>query len=114
MQRTENPFTGIITYKISDDQWLDVDPRDLKKYGIEEILKMHGITPPSGRVDVKQDGLKIGTVPANFEPSCIKSTSFFYDPRPGDFKREGDVWIADKMLGPGDLDAVPGFVWDRE
>lgn len=65
------------------------------------------------RVDVMQGGRKIGTVPPSFDPAKIKSTSFFYEPRPGDFRLSGDVWVADRMLGPGDLEAVPGFVWDR-
>jgi hypothetical protein len=113
MERFENPITGKITYKISDDQWIDVDPKELAEHGITKILKMHDIQPPEGRLDVHQSGRKIGTVPATFEPSCIKSQSFFYDPRGGDFKREGNAWIADRALGPGDLDAIPGFVWDQ-
>lgn len=73
----------------------------------------------TGRVDeteravVMQDGRRVGYLPPNFNPATVKSTSFFYTPRPSDFRREGDVWIADHMLGPGDLEAVPGFVWDR-
>lgn len=55
----------------------------------------------------------VGTVPPHFDPSRIKSTSFMYSPRPGDFTREGDAWVANYTLGPGDLEAVPGFVWDR-
>ena len=65
------------------------------------------------RVDVMQDGRKIGTVPPSFDPAKIKSMSLFYDPRPGDFRLDGEVWVAAKMLGPGDLEAVPGFVWHR-
>lgn len=66
------------------------------------------------RVDVMQEGRKIGTVPPSFDPAAIKSTSFMYDPRPGDFRFDGSAWVASNMLGPGDLEAVPGFVWDRE
>lgn len=68
---------------------------------------------PLERIPVKQDGETIGTVPGHFDPLNIRSTSFLYDPRPGDFRREQDHWVADRMLGPGDLAAVPGFVWER-
>jgi len=50
----------------------------------------------------------------DFDPDFIKSTNYFYDPRPGDFKREGAVWIAANNLGPGDLDAIPGFERSRD
>lgn len=72
-----------------------------------------GMVAETKRADVKQHGRRVGTLPPNFDPSSIKSTSFFYDPRPGDFRREGEHWIAASDLGPGDLEAVPGFVWDR-
>ena len=57
---------------------------------------------------------RIGTVPPDFDPSRISSRNYFYDPRPGDFKWEDETWVAAYTLGPGDLEAVPGFVWNRE
>jgi hypothetical protein len=72
-----------------------------------------GTVTETKRADVRQHGRRVGTLPPNFDPSAIKSTSFFYDPRPGDFRREEDHWIAARNLGPGDLEAVPGFIWDR-
>jgi hypothetical protein len=65
------------------------------------------------RIAVMQDGRRIGTVMPSFDPDTINSRNPLYRPRPGDFRREGDVWIAHPMLGNGDLEAVPGFVWDR-
>lgn len=65
------------------------------------------------RVPVMQDGRQIGTVPPSFDPQRIESTSPLYDPRAGDFVRAGDAWSAHPMLGDGDLEAVPGFVWKR-
>ena len=62
--------------------------------------------------DLVQGGRRVGTLPSDFAPASIKSTSFFYDPRPGDFRREGTAWVASPALGPGDLAAVPGFVWE--
>lgn len=61
------------------------------------------------RVPVYQDGRQVGTVPVTFRPEYIRSRSIFYDPRPGDFKPQGDGWVAADRLGAGDLDAVPGF-----
>jgi hypothetical protein len=43
----------------------------------------------------------------------MTSRNFLYDPRPGDFKRTAEGWIASGTLGPGDLEAVPGFLWER-
>ena len=51
---------------------------------------------------VFQHGKEIGTLSASWHPSDARR-SFLYEPRPGDFKRDGDKWIADPMLGPGDL-----------
>lgn len=68
------------------------------------------------RIESPEDWLncrEVGTLPASFDPTRIKSQSFFYDPRPGDFIRRADHWEASRMLGPGDLDAVPGFVRTR-
>lgn len=64
------------------------------------------------RIPVMQYGRRIGSVPPSFDPERIRSATFLYDPRPGDFVRHGDVWVANNMLGPGDLEAVPGFAWE--
>lgn len=111
----ENPITGDVAYELPNGRWIKFDARALREYGIEALLEAAGERDaiPVGRVDVIQRGKKIGTVPAAFEPSAIKSTSYFYDVRAGDFVRDGDKWIASGTLGPGDLEAVPGFVWDR-
>jgi hypothetical protein len=65
------------------------------------------------RLSANGELLLIGTVPPSFEPSRIRSTNWLYTPRPGDFTRENDYWVANYTLGSGDLEAVPGFVWDR-
>lgn len=65
------------------------------------------------RVPVMQDGCRVGTVPHDFNPRRIRSTNWLYDPRDGDFRLEDSTWTASRSLGPGDLEAVPGFVWDR-
>ena len=75
--------------------------------------KGEGRIAATWQIAVMQDGQRIGTVPPSFDPENFESRSALYRPRPGDFRRKGDVWIADPMLGPGDLNAVPGFVWER-
>lgn len=113
---SENPIDGSVTYELSGGRYIKFDGRMIREHGIAELLRHAGLADeiPSGRVDVMQRGKKIGTVPATFEPMSIKSSSLLYEPRGGDFVRKGDAWVADKMLGPGDLEAVPGFVWDRQ
>jgi hypothetical protein len=76
--------------------------------------KGEGRIAATWQIAVMQDGERIGTVPPSFDPGKIESLNALYQPRFGDFRREGDVWIADTMLGPSDLDAVPGFVWERQ
>jgi len=111
----EHPITRVVTYELADGRRINFDGRAIQEYGIEALARHAGLSDqlPRGRVDVIQNGRKIGTVPATFEPSAIKSTSFFYSVRHGDFVREGDSWTASWTLGPGDFEAVPGFVWDR-
>jgi hypothetical protein len=86
----------------------------VRAYGLVGCLKRAGFEVPTERQTVKQYGQSIGTVPGSFEPMDIRSTSFWYEPRDGDFKWDGSAWIAADSLGPGDFEAVPGFVWDRD
>lgn len=115
LDRPEDRMRGVITYDLGDGQFVQFDARAVADYGIEKLLKHSGIEyeMPTGRVPVVQHGKRVGSVPATFDPVAIKSTSFFYEPRGGDFVREGDAWVASRTLGPGDLEAVPGFVWER-
>lgn len=106
---------GFVTYELKGGRYVRLDARAVREYGAAEIIRHMGLEAemPTERVKVIQQGRVVGTVPPDFDPISIKSRSFLYDVRPGDFRREGDSWIADKMLGPGDLEAVPGFVWDH-
>jgi hypothetical protein len=101
-------------WHLSNGQRTELRSADVAKYGLRATLLAQGLDLIDDSMPVYQAGRKIGTVPGDFEPSRIKSKSFLYEPRPGDFIRETDRWVADKGLGHGDFDAIPGFVWDME
>jgi hypothetical protein len=115
-QISVDPLSLNVTYELPDGKWITLDGRAVREYGAPRILRDmgYGHLLPTERVPVMQEGRRIGTMEPYFDPLSVKSTSPFYDVREGDFKREGDVWIASRTLGPGDLEAVPGFVWDRK
>lgn len=116
LESVEDDMQGVLTYRFPNGQCLRVDRHMVQEFGLREIARAMGCDHllPTERIPVIQDGCRVGTVPGYFEPLAIRSESYFYEPRPGDFVRRGDVWVADRLLGPGDLEAVPGFVWDRE
>lgn len=97
MRRIDDPEKlmrqRIVTYELDDGRRIDLDANAVKQYGAAALLRAHGLEFPTDRVPVHQGGRRIGTVP-------------------GDFIRADDHWIADKMLGAGDLGAIPGFLFD--
>lgn len=109
----QDEMNGTVTFDCGNGQYLTVDARELKEYGVKEIAKAYGIKMTDERVPVFQRDRKIGTLPAAWHPSQIKSTSFFYEPRGGDFVRTDRGWEAARNLGPGDFEAVPDFIWER-
>lgn len=112
-----NSFEGkmncVERYRLPDGRMVCFHSDYVEDVGLAEALRREGIEMPTERVPVYQRGEMIGTVPAIFDPQRIRSTSFLYDARPGDFIRDGDRWVADRMMGPGDFDCVPGFLWGR-
>lgn len=114
LERIEDDYRGQVTYEVADGKWITLNCADVREHGLDVLMKFHGVEVPKGRIPVFQRGRKIGTVPASFEPMAIRSRSFFYDARPGDFTRTADGWEAAATLGPGDLDAVPDFLRDGE
>lgn len=105
----------LVTYEIAGGQRIKLDLMQARKYGAERLIRDLGFDPGDVGImlPVFQSGRQVGQLPANFDPHTAGSKSFFYDPRPGDFRRDGERWIANGMLGDGDLEAVPGFKWDR-
>lgn len=117
MKRIESisdDMKGIATYEFSDGQRVQLDARAVREYGLAEVLGAAGLGHriPTERLPVMLHGTRWGTMAPDFDPSNVRSNSFWYDPRPGDFKREGDTWVAARTLGPGDVECVVGFVSD--
>lgn len=105
----EKERKGIETYEFDDGRRVDVSRSAVRRFGLETVLKHKGCAICTDRVPVFQNGRKVGSVPWDFYPARIRSTSPLYEPRAGDFVRKEDGWHADIHLGYGDLGAVPGF-----
>lgn len=115
MKRIEDPVDyerGTVTYDIGNGRYATFDARAVQKYGLARLMDAYGIEMPTERVPVIQYGRQIGTMPPDFDPASARSTSFMYDVRPGDFRREGDTWVVGRTLGAGDVDCVAGFIRD--
>jgi len=102
---------GVVTYLLDDGRYLTLEARDVQLHGLAAMAHRYGVelSSTSGRLPVRQCGLVIGTVPTDFDPMFIRSKSRLYDPRPSDFIKEGNAWVAEPMLGPGDFEAIEGF-----
>lgn len=107
-------MNDIVTYEFDNGSRIAFEARAVRELGLSELLRRSGVEQPATRVPVFQGGRQIGSVPGYFEPLSIKPASWFYDPRPGDFKRSERGWEAAEQLGQGDLDAIQEFVWADE
>lgn len=111
----EDEKANVWTYELPDGRYLKLPREEVRRHGAAELIRRAGLEPfapgeENKRLPVYQRGRKIGTVPATFDPELGRSTSVFYDVRPGDFIESEDGWVADPSLGPGDLGALVGFV----
>lgn len=113
IESIEDEMKDRATYELEPGRRVTLCGSDLRELGLAECLKRVGVDlgDPAKRVPVFQSGEQVGTVPGDFDPLFIKSTSFMYEARPGDFVLDNDTWIANKMLGFGDLGAIRGFVF---
>jgi hypothetical protein len=111
IESVEDEIKGVVTYELTGGLRVCLDKHAAEKYGPADLIRSmgHGDKLPTGRLPVMQRGKRVGFVPADFDPMFIKSDSFFYQPRHGDFTRDENGWVAAPMLGPGDLEAVRGF-----
>lgn len=112
IESIEDQMNGVLTYEMPDGSRVRICDQAVSKYGAVTILRDMGYQFSTERAPVVQRGKRIGSVPGDFDHMHIKSKSPWYDPRPGDFVRRGDEWIAARTLGPGDLEAVPGFRYE--
>lgn len=106
----------VVTYELTGGKRVTLDAGAVRKYGAAKILRDCGFgsSLSSERAPVRWHGKIVGTMDQDFDPGASRSRSFLYDMRPGDFIRQGDEWIAERSLGPGDLSAVPGFRWSDD
>lgn len=107
----EDAMKGIVRYRLDDGRMVCFDADIVREIGLTAAMRYAGVEveAPTKRLPVVQRGREIGTMPPDFDPDFIRSRSWLYEPRPGDFRREGDKWVANQMLGPGDFEAIPGF-----
>ena len=112
IESIKDEMRGTVTYELPDGRFARLDARAVKEYGLAAIMREYGIGPPTERLPVIHHGQRVGTMAPDFDPASVRTTSFWYDPRPGDFRREGDTWVAARTLGPGDVDSVAGFIRD--
>lgn len=103
---------GTVTYEIGGGQYVTLDARTVQEFGLAKVMEAYGVKVPTERVPVMQYGRRVGTVPGDFDLAFARSRSPFYDVRPGDLARQGDVWVAAKNLGASDLDCLVGFARD--
>ena len=113
IESIEDEMRGVVTYELKDGRYASFHAGAVRQYGVAALMRAYDLEQfiPAERLAVVHHGRRVGTMPADFDPDNIKSNSFLYDPRPGDFKREGDTWIASRMLGPGDIECVAGFAY---
>lgn len=114
MERLDNIYNyanGIVHYRLNDGRIIPLDEAEVRRIGAAEVLRQSGYGDyvPTRRLDVHQNGRKIGSVPPDFDPAMVRTRAWLAESLPGDFHREDDIWVASQALGPRDLDVVPGF-----
>lgn len=108
----EDDVRDVKTYELADGKRVRLDGKSVREIGAAALLHSLGLAESPSKLPrrpVYQSGRKIGTLPGSFDPNCVRSSSWLYEPRRGDFVEDGDGWRADPMLGPGDICAVAGF-----
>ena len=101
----EDQMNRRVRYSQGDREVL-LDEKAVQLYGLAEMLKRAGLEQDHTPLPVVYCGEIVGTLPASFDPRRVKSCTFLYQAREGDFRLEGGKWVADRMLGPGDLYAA--------
>lgn len=107
----QDQMARVATYELSNGDRVRLSLDVVEDIGAAECIRRMGLGHllPKDRLPVIQCGRRVGTLPPDFDPMAIKSRSFLYDPRPGDFRLEGKAWVASPTLGGGDFECIPGF-----
>jgi hypothetical protein len=114
IESIEDDMKDVVTFELQPSgERAQFTGHFFRKEGIDGVRRYLGVKPSTERLPVKQNGRIVGSLPADFDPGFVRSSSWLYDPRPGDFIRRDDHWEANQMLGPGDLEAVRGFVKEK-
>lgn len=93
----------VLTTLRGNDIGLAVDARAIELAGSPaRLLREYGYDVKTILLPVYQRNRHIGSLPNTWDWQTQRET-LMYRPRATDFVREGDKWIADPMLGPGDL-----------
>lgn len=110
MADAENHMDRTITVDLGDGRIADVEIDFIRRFGLKAVAEHFGVPVSDRYLPVVYHVRVVGSLPEAWHPLEIKSKTFLYDPRPGDFVREGDKWIAARTLGPGDIEAVSDFI----
>jgi hypothetical protein len=111
VERRTDILSSAVTFVLEDGRRLTCDKSMLQDIGLERLFASQGLSldAEGERRDVIQSGKVVGSLPVHFDPNNIKSRSFMYRPRSGDFEWGEAGWIAHPSLGPSDLNAIPEF-----
>ena len=95
---------GHCTFEFGDGTRICVSRQAVETYGAIGAIRMAAPEwkPDHTPLPVYQDGRMVGTLSQMWHHTLARTT-MMYSPRATDFRREGDRWIADPMLGPSDL-----------
>lgn len=102
----------VSTYELDDGSRVTITNGVLRNHDAATVLHEMGLGPDPAempRRPVYHCGTLVGTLPGSFDPLRVRSRTWLYDPRPGDFVADGDGWRAAPTLGPGDIEAIEGF-----
>jgi len=112
IESAEDKKAGSITYELDDGRRVRILAQAVEELGVIECLSRMGFASqmPEAPIPVFQNGKRIGTMPADYNPLRSARRAALYDPRPDDFRLENGIWIVNPMLEARDIDAIPGFV----
>lgn len=115
IENAKDKKNSVVNYELDDGRRVQINAKDVEEHGAIACLRRMGFGTqlPEEPIPVFQRGRRIGTMPADYNPSREARRAALYDPRPDDFRFENGMWIVNPMLETADIDAIPGFVRER-